>query len=64
MAMYRWADPPKTGTRSPTDAPIKKDDHAVDALRYLLFSYNEAAEAPPRIEGAGRRFKVGGSLYG
>jgi len=40
MATYRWEAGNDTG-RNPRDAkpvPLKKDDHAVDALRYLLFS--------------------------
>lgn len=37
---YRWEQPPQQ-TVNPTDAkpqPLKKDDHAPDALRYLLHS--------------------------
>ncbi len=37
---YRWRQGTETG-RNPTDArmePLKKNDHAVDSLRYLVFS--------------------------
>jgi hypothetical protein len=40
MQTYHWEQGTETG-RNPRDArpdPCKKDDHAVDALRYLLFS--------------------------
>ena len=40
MKTYRWMRGADSG-RNPTDgrmAPLKKDDHAVDALRYLVFS--------------------------
>lgn len=40
MKTYRWMRGSENG-RNPTDArgmPLKKDDHAVDALRYLTFS--------------------------
>lgn len=40
MKTYRWRAGSEAG-RNPTDAraePLKKEDHAVDALRYLVFS--------------------------
>ena len=38
MQNYRYA--PGTDTKDPKDAaPIKKDDHAVDALRYIVWSF-------------------------
>lgn len=33
---YRWPD--STGTRNPSDLPVDKDNHAIDALRYMVHS--------------------------
>lgn len=37
LQMYRWKQPPKSGEDS-RQAPVKKDDHLVDALRYAVMS--------------------------
>lgn len=34
---YRWKQPPRTGEDG-RDAPVKKDDHLMDALRYAVMS--------------------------
>lgn len=34
---YRWKDPPKSGEET-RQAPVKKDDHLLDALRYVVMS--------------------------
>ena len=36
LGNYRWAQ--GTDSRDPGNEPIKKDDHAIDALRYLLYT--------------------------
>ena len=43
FAMYRWPD--STGPRDPKDVPIAKDDHTLDAIRYLLHSTEHALPA-------------------
>lgn len=35
---YRWASPKKAGEEDPKEAPIKKDDHLLDALRYVCMA--------------------------
>jgi phage terminase large subunit len=37
LQKYRWKQPPRTGEDG-RQAPVKKDDHAVDALRYAVMS--------------------------
>jgi phage terminase large subunit-like protein len=34
---YRWKEPPRTGEET-REAPIKADDHALDALRYVVMA--------------------------
>ena len=46
MSSLRWPD--ATINRDPQDVPVKKDDHAADALRYLCYSENKSA-APKKI---------------
>lgn len=36
--MYRWAKPAKTSSEDPMEKPIKKDDHLLDALRYVVMA--------------------------
>ena len=40
MIGYRYPD--GTDTKNPHDEPIKKDDHTCDALRYLIYTAEEA----------------------
>jgi len=40
---YRYPEPKHEGIASPKDLPIKRDDHACDALRYLLVDLDGAA---------------------
>lgn len=37
LEKYRWKDPPRSGEDG-RDAPVKKDDHLLDGLRYLISS--------------------------
>lgn len=62
MQTYRHAK--GTENRDPKDAgPVKKDDHAVDALRYLIFSRDrsEGAGLPEAVVGAERKFAASSS---
>jgi hypothetical protein len=36
--MYRWSKPAKTSPEDPQEKPIKKDDHLLDALRYVVMA--------------------------
>lgn len=48
---YRWLRASRTGV-NPRDArpePLKKDDHAVDALRYMVFSEANATVCVPEV---------------
>ena len=36
MQMYRWKDLKAGATQDAPEKPVKKDDHAVDALRYMI----------------------------
>ena len=42
---YRWKKPPRTGEDGPPK-PVKKDDHLLDALRYLEMSRPYAPGLP------------------
>ncbi len=46
--------PPHNPDRpSPRDQPVKKDDHALDALRYLVMAWEQCrlgAVGPPKFE--------------
>lgn len=35
---YRWSKPPRQSPNDPKEAPIKKDDHLLDAIRYLVMA--------------------------
>lgn len=51
MRTYRWEDSSGTGI-NPRDArlqPLKKDDHAVDALRYLVHTERIRSGAAPTV---------------
>lgn len=36
--LYRWKEPSNRVEKDPEPVPIKKDDHALDALRYMVMS--------------------------
>jgi phage terminase large subunit-like protein len=38
LVKYRWKKPSRVMEGDPKEAPVKKDDHAADALRYLVMS--------------------------
>jgi len=42
---YRWKEPPKSGEET-REAPTKKDDHLLDALRYCVMQRPWAPEEP------------------
>lgn len=35
---YRWSKPPRKTDNDPKEAPIKKDDHVLDAIRYVCMA--------------------------
>ena len=35
---YRWSSPKQRGEDDPREKPIKKDDHMLDALRYVVMA--------------------------
>ena len=35
---YRWSKPPRQSPNDPKEAPIKKDDHLLDAIRYMVMA--------------------------
>jgi len=35
---YRWSKPPRGSENDPKEAPVKKDDHLLDALRYVCMA--------------------------
>jgi phage terminase large subunit len=37
LQKYRWKKPPRTGEDG-REAPVKRDDHLMDALRYAVMS--------------------------
>lgn len=51
----RW--PEGTDTRDPQDAPVKKDDHAVDAMLYGVHSERGAVVEPIIVLDADQQFK-------
>lgn len=64
MRTYRWERGSDRGLnpRDPRPVPLKKDDHAVDALRYLTFSEafrtGQATESFQRIYDDPKRFGI------
>lgn len=67
MRTYRWMKPQEMGL-NPRDArkePLKKDDHAVDALRYLTYSEAVTTGATPHaIARENRAERLGVHLKG
>jgi hypothetical protein len=41
MELYRWDT--KLSTGEGKDIPVKKDDHAPDALRYVIFTRDRSS---------------------
>jgi len=35
---YRWSKPPRQSPNDPKEVPIKKDDHLLDAIRYMVMA--------------------------
>jgi phage terminase large subunit-like protein len=35
---YRWSKPPRGSENDPKEAPVKRDDHLLDALRYVVMA--------------------------
>lgn len=53
LKAYRWQDwhtPKLRATRNKKEEPIKKDDHDVDALRYIVAMWLEYRDEPPLPE--------------
>lgn len=48
IPLYRWTE--STGDKNAKNVPVKKDDHAVDSVRYLL-----NGERPQNIHSTGKR---------
>ena len=46
FSRYRWAPNGRSGSNDPREAPVKKDDHVLDALRYVCMS----RPLPPLVE--------------
>jgi phage terminase large subunit-like protein len=44
---YRWKSPPRSGEGDPREVPVAKDDHCLDALRYVCMSRPVAPARPP-----------------
>lgn len=64
LQTYRYAE--GTANRDPKDAaPVKTDDHAVDALRYMIFTRetHDDTDAPVPYAPAARTMRFG-TLYG
>lgn len=50
IGRYRW--PEGTDARDPGNEPVKKDDHAIDALRYGIFTRFFTPKATPQTYGS------------
>jgi phage terminase large subunit len=46
VPQYKWKPQPATGDEDPKEEPLKKDDHDVDALGYILMTRPRPAERP------------------
>jgi hypothetical protein len=46
--MYRWSKPAKASAEDPQERPVKKDDHLLDALRYVVMARPFAPHAARR----------------
>lgn len=51
MASYHWAE--GTDTKDPADEPVKKDDHTVDVVRYIMHSERSGPTGSPVPEVVG-----------
>jgi phage terminase large subunit len=62
--LYHYA-PAREGRPDVRDAPVKKDDHAMDALRYLVVACEKSkggAPRPPRLSNYRRKSKPSNAL--
>ena len=59
--MYEWKDPPRSGGQETSEAgsPVKKNDHGLDALRYLAVSYRPSDNEPPNYQWKEDSWKIG-----
>jgi len=55
---YKWPD--GSAARNPSDAPLDKDNHAIDALRYAIYSDQHMTDAKPE----GRRVRADSGRHG
>ncbi len=51
VPQYRWKPQPATATEDPKEEPLKRDDHDVDALGYILMTRPSPAQAPKSAKG-------------
>lgn len=50
IAQYQWKKHPPTREEDPEEKPLKKDDHDVDALRYLLMRRPPPSKVPTHYQ--------------
>ena len=64
MVKYRWKElaPGQAATSNQKEEPVKKDDHAVDALRYAVMSRPEAPRAEDLSSKKRDAYGLSGSL--
>jgi phage terminase large subunit len=55
LPQYKWKPKPPTQEADPKEEPLKKDDHDVDALGYILMTRPRPAEAPIKHQGLDAR---------
>lgn len=60
LKRYRWADEAKLDRKDGPEKPMKKDDHACDALRYLVMANPHGRRAPIKPAGKITKNKITG----
>jgi phage terminase large subunit len=50
LPQYKWKPKPPTQEADPKEEPLEKDDHDVDALRYLLMTRPDITEKPKALQ--------------
>lgn len=65
IAQYRWKEltPGQDGKQNQKEEPVKHNDHAVDALRYLIMALPEAPRREEEIYKTMKYHSLEGSLY-
>jgi hypothetical protein len=49
LQTYRWKDLKPTATQDAPERPMKKNDHAVDALRYMIMYLYQTPRKKPSL---------------